>query len=251
MCSLEDVLWEGVPEMSPTPIWSLALDFTYKVLEARSGPEVQDLLLAFARSWGFEYLVVCDLPTPGQSFKVDVCNWPEDFLEECARDLFRYDPLLRHAAQTTEPFSWSEVEWDRSRGSPEQRVMDLAASYGLKDGFVVPVVGLDGEQSLIGLAGDRAKLLDQERRALHLVCLYAHHAIKAVRKPSKHRIQKGALQDCLAYAFVGLDTDAITERTSLSAGEVRAAWKRAQDDLGVRDPMGAAVKAAVLGAINP
>ena len=237
--------------MCPTPIWNVALDFTDEVAQAHSSAEVQELLLAYARNWGFEYLMVCEIPAPGQPLNFKVCNWPKEFLQEWLRDLYRHDPLLRHAAQTTEPFSWSEVEWDRSRGSPEQRVMDAAAAHGLKDGFIVPIVGLDGEQSLVGLAGDRTMMLDQERRALHMMCLYAHHAIDAIRKPPKPLIRKSVLRDCLAYAFIGQNADVIAERTSLSADEVRAAWRWAQDALGAEGPVEAAVKAAVVGAINP
>lgn len=238
--------------MSPSPVARIALDFVEEVSTARSAAEVQSLLLSYAQSRGFEYLMICDLPVPGQTFSIIACNWPRAWLEAFSTGLYRHSPIVRHAGQTTEPFSWSDVEWDRSRGSPERRVMDLAAAHGLKDGFVVPVIGTDGEQSCVGLAGSRTALQDQERRALHLMCLYAHHAMRTTKKRRiRHRIPGPKSRDCLSYALLGLDAEAIADRTSLSSAQVRAIQRDAEKMLGASGPVESAVKAAMLGAIHP
>lgn len=242
--------------MNSAPLARIALDFVDEVTSVAGVTTAQDLLLEHTRGLGFDHLIVCDLPVPGQSFEAHLCNWPAAFFQHFCRSLVNHAPIMKHASRTTEPFVWSEVQWDRSRGSPEQRVMDEAAAAGLEDGFVVPVVGVKGDQSCLGLSGRPATLEDPDKRALHLMCLYAHHAARK-RRTARARGESGnhslsALQrDCLQYAFMGHNADAISERLPLSAGEVRSLSRRAANALGVFHPLEAAVRAAVLGEIRP
>jgi len=121
-----------------------ALEFIDKVDAASGLDEIRLLLLRSARQFGFHSLIVCDVPVAGGPLDVHLCECPPGFFERyMARGYYAHDPLARHASQTTEPFLWSEVQWDHSRGSAEQLVMDEAAGAGLEEGFVVPIVGLD------------------------------------------------------------------------------------------------------------
>lgn len=173
--------------MSPS-LGSIALDFVEEVTSARDDAAVSELLLGHCRKLGFEYLIICDLPMPGQSFKVQLCNWPPLLYARYSEHLYAHDPIARHAARHTEPFVWSDVHWDRSRNSPEQRVIDEVAEFGIEDGFVLPVVGINGEQSCLGLAGRRIKLCERDRGALHLMCLYVHHVVRR----RHHKLEHGS-----------------------------------------------------------
>lgn len=233
---------------------SIALDFVDDIASAPDEPTVRDLLLRHCARLGFEFVIVCDLPLPGQSFAVQSCNWPQALLERYCDRLHVNDPIARHAGSRIEPFVWSEVSWDRSSGSPEQRVIDEAAAFGLHDGFVVPVVGVEGEQSCLSLAGRRACLTESDRRALHLMCLYSHYEIRRRHEPEAALpipALSETVRDCLCYALMGHEAHAIAGRTRLSAEEIRSACREAASALRVAGTREAAVRAAVLGAICP
>ncbi|MCL4768399.1 MAG: autoinducer binding domain-containing protein [Hyphomicrobiaceae bacterium] len=240
--------------MASDPLADFALDFVDEVTASRDEPSIRDLLLRHCARLGFEFVIVCDLPLPGQTFAVQSCNWPQPLLDRYRERLHAHDPIARHAGRSIEPFVWSEVHWDRSRNSPEQRVIDEAAEFRLDDGFVVPIVGVEGEQSCLSLAGRRSRLQDGDRRALHLMCLYAHHAIRRRRKPDSALAEvalTGAERDCLCYAFMGHEADSIARLTAFNSDEVRRACRRAAFVLGIAGSAEASVRAAVLGEIRP
>ena len=242
--------------MSSAPIARVALDFVDDIASTSDVEAIRELLLDHSRKLGFDRLIVCELPVAGQSFQAYVCNWESGFFDRFRREMVKHGPIMKHASQTTEPFVWLDVEWDRSRHSPEQRVMDEAADAGMEAGFVVPVVGVKGDQSCLGLSGRAMALQDDERRALHLMCLFAHHAARQPRTEESAAACTGAgltdaERDCLSYAFMGYDADGISERTVLSAGEVRALSRQAARWLGIESPAEAAVQAALLGKIQP
>jgi len=234
---------------------NIALDFVDEVLTAGDEATVRELLLDHCRVLGFEHLIICDLPIPGQDFQVQHCNWPKLLYARYRERMQAHDPIARHAGWSTEPFVWAEVDWDHNKSSPEQRVLDEAAEFGLEDGFVVPVVGVNGDQSCLALAGRRTTLEESDRRALHLMCLYAHHVVRRrhqKRGASDDRLRLTEVQRaCLSYAFIGHDADAIAGRISLSADEVRRSCRDAARELHVAGPAEAAVRAAVLGEIHP
>jgi LuxR family quorum sensing-dependent transcriptional regulator len=241
--------------MEPAEMARVALEFVDQVAGLDDETAVRDLLLRHSRALGFDNLIVAELAQPGEPLEVHLCTWPQGFFDLYRSQLYRDDPLARHARATTEPFVWSDAAWDRSRGSPEQRVMDEAAAFGLEDGFVVPVIGVDGDQSVVGLAGRRGALEDHERRALHLMCVYAHHTIRHRRmvgaRPASPVALSPVQQDCLAHLFMGRGAGAIGSRLGLPAAGVRRACRDAARILRVTNPVEAAVKAALLGEIHP
>jgi len=242
--------------MSSQSLARIALDFIDETITARDAAAIQELLLEHCRDLGFNHLIICDLPEPGcSSFDIQLCTWPQAFLDRFHKVHHKHDPIVRHARQTVEPFSWSEVRWDRGRGSPEQRVMDEAAEYQLVDGFVVPVVGVEGDQSCLEVSGRGSLLQGRDRHALHLMCLYAHHAVRRRRRAAPAAVVRSRLvpaqRDCLSYAFLGLDAETIADRMRLSSAEVSAVSRHAARSLGLAKPVEAAARAAALGEISP
>ena len=233
----------------------IALEFVDRTTAAPNAAAIQEMLLEGCRRLGFDHLIICDVPDQGHtSIEVQLCTWPQELRDRFQKVHHKHDHLLHHARQTLEPFTWSEVQWDHSKGSPQQQMMDEAAEFGLVEGFVVPVVGLEGDQSCVGLAGRGGRLQDRDRRALHLMCLYAHHAVRRRRRPSRAAgpSRLTMLQrDCLAYTFAGLDAHTIADRVRLSSAEVLRASRLAASRLGLVNPLEAAARATVLGEIRP
>ena len=154
-------------------------DFVDAVSTTDDTEAIRRLLVKSIRRFGLRNFIVCELPIPGTSLRVHLCDWPDGFLDLYkSKNRHADDPIARHARERTEPFAWREVDWDHSEGSRERRFMDEAASFGLEDGFAVPVIGVLGEQDVVSVSGPRLKLQAEERGALHLMCVHAHHAAR-------------------------------------------------------------------------
>src|SRR5262245_3847606 len=145
--------------MSRDVLFRRALDFIDATSGVNDSAQIRKALLGAIKKFGLRSFIVCDLPQPGQDLAIHLCDFPEGFIDHyVSHEHHASDPLARHARQTTEPFLWSEVQWDRTRGSAAQHVMDVRAAYGLYEGFVVSIVGVHGEHSAIGLSGPRLTL---------------------------------------------------------------------------------------------
>jgi LuxR family quorum sensing-dependent transcriptional regulator len=232
-----------------------AFDYIENIADLDDEESIRDLLLKHSRTLGFDKLIVAELPKPREPLQVHLCNWPVGFFEVYRSHLYRYDPLARHANQTTEPFVWSEVHWDRSRSSPEQQLMSMAADFGLEDGLVVPILGLDGDQCVIGLSGRPGRIQPSDRRALHLMCLFTYHAIRRIRLAGEgaplRRTLTATERDCLAFGLMVGDAHSISERVPLSASEVvRHSWRAARV-AGAARPLQAAIEAVLNRELIP
>jgi LuxR family quorum sensing-dependent transcriptional regulator len=94
---------------------------------------------------------------------------------------YRHDPVAGYCFGTTEPYRWTDVPFDCSRGSAGARVMGEAAEHGLEDGFCVPAHDASGNQACITMAGGKLDLPPDALRAIHLVSLYAFGAARRSR----------------------------------------------------------------------
>ncbi len=230
----------------------IALDFVDQVSDLGDEFEVRELLLQFGRTFGFDYLIVSELPERGLP-NVHLCNWPREYFDYYCKYLYRDDPLARHARRTTEPFVWSDVHWDRCKGSPAQRVMDQSTEFGLADGFVVPILGANGDQSAIGLAGSQARLEDSDRRALHLMCVYTHHAIRSIRQDGSRTCARELTaieRTVLTSRLLTRDYGMMSEVLGLSKMAIESVAAGVCRAFGVPDALQAACKARLAGAID-
>lgn len=94
-----------------------------------------------------------------------------------ARGYANHDPLLREAVRRRRPFQWSQVTRERKLTRAEQDVLRYAASFGLKDGFAVPIRDSGGFIGLINLAGPAIELDEETRAALILVAPYVYQRV--------------------------------------------------------------------------
>ncbi len=230
----------------------IALDFVDQVSDLDDESEVRELLLRYGRNFGFDYLIVAELPVRGMP-QVHLSNWPREYFDYYCKYLYHDDPLARHARRTTEPFVWSEVQWDQSKGSPAQRVMDQTREAGLSDGFVVPILGARGDQSVIGLSGRRPVLNGPDRHAMHLMCVYAHHAIRSLRQDGSRACAREATEierTVLAHRFLARDCSMMSALLGLSKVAIERVVTDVYRRFGATDVLQAACKARLAGVID-
>ena len=119
-------------------------------------------------------------------------DWPIAWLELYARQGFAADDVaIAEAAQTTEPFTWSEVRARRPGAS--SRIFAAAAEFGWGDGFVVPFhdpTAAPGERlAVASLGASDLKGFDPDRRKAVAALAFATFArARALYAPSSRPI---------------------------------------------------------------
>jgi LuxR family transcriptional regulator, quorum-sensing system regulator BjaR1 len=108
-------------------------------------------------------------------------NWPESWFNRyMERNYQDIDPILHKASRTLEPFAWSEVPLDRHKKPLAYNMMAEAKEFGLKTGFMVPVLTQSGDHGGVTFGCDRFEASPEARRALHMIGLAAYGKLRAI-----------------------------------------------------------------------
>jgi LuxR family quorum sensing-dependent transcriptional regulator len=151
---------------------------------------VDPLLADFGRiigNFGFDAFLLARLPDPGGRIDDNVLlsGWSAPWFERYAsQNYVRVDPIARRLRSAEAPFVWSEHLAERSLDPDERQVMEEAAAIGMRDGFCVPLWGLDGRRAGLSLAAHRVDLSPAERALMQLVAVHAQARIEALASPS-------------------------------------------------------------------
>jgi LuxR family quorum sensing-dependent transcriptional regulator len=98
-------------------------------------------------------------------------EWANHYM---ASEYYRDDPVAAHCRRTINPFEWSEAPFDAEFNPRAAEVMHTAEDFGLKKGFLVPILRSSGFQACVTMAGERPDYDPEAKRAIHLLSLFAH-----------------------------------------------------------------------------
>lgn len=124
-------------------------------------------------------------------------GWPPGWTDHYGRaNYYKDDPMAWHSRRSVNPFDWDEVRFDAENWPRATEVMQVAADFGLKKGFVIPVVRGDGSMAAVTMSGERPDFDPRAKRAIHLIGLYAHaKATKLAQgertQPERKRLTEG------------------------------------------------------------
>ncbi|MET7248402.1 autoinducer binding domain-containing protein [Methylobacterium sp. EM32] len=162
-----------------TVIGQVTLDLVQAMKAAHSTAEVVAILTRAGGIFGYEHFAIAGLPqTTGETLpdRLLLMHWPAEWAERyVARDYVRHDPVVAHVRRTTAPFLWSEVAIEHG-AVLARRIMDEARTFGLGDGFCVPIHDVDGTESVASFGAPRMDLSEEAGAGLHLLGIYAHLA---------------------------------------------------------------------------
>lgn len=189
---------------------------------------VQDVIEEIAKSFalfGFENFIMTGLPNLKERFDQVVLlkKWPMGWFDIYAKeDYVRVDPVIRLCRNTVQPFEWSEAPYDREKEPRAAEVMDRATDFRMKDGFCLPIHGINGYEACFSMSGVDLDLSSRTKPALHLMAMYAFERARQLLNPLPNR-DLGLLtpreRETLMWAAAGksaADTGeilGITERT--------------------------------------
>lgn len=139
-------------------------------------------LRAAGALFGYENFCISGLPLPHERLDpyVLASGWPAEWMRRYAdRNYVHADPVIRQVRMASMPFAWEEAPYDPDEEPEAARVMDEAPSFGLAEGFAVPIHTTHGFNAIVTFGGRRLRLSPEERAALHLVAIYAHGQARA------------------------------------------------------------------------
>ncbi|HZH11274.1 MAG TPA: LuxR family transcriptional regulator [Microvirga sp.] len=202
-----------------------AFDFIGRLDDLSS---VQSIVNEMAKSFalfGFENFIITGLPSLKERFDQVVLlkKWPMGWFEIYAKeDYVRVDPVIRLCRNTVQPFEWSEAPFDREKEPRAGEVMDRATDFRMKNGFCLPIHGINGYEACFSMSGIDLDLSPRTKPALHLMAMYAFERARQLLKPLPNQ-GAGVLtpreRETLMWAAAGKsaadtgDILGITERT--------------------------------------
>lgn len=153
------------------------LSFVAAIDRAISSDDIAAIVLSAVRPFGFSRILAGVIPTPGMSSDQQQANvvlhrWPEEWSGRYFEQGYLFhDPTVHRVTRSIEPFLWSDLP-DRTDGR-RRRIMGEAAEFGLRCGFTVPMVTLDGHHAGLSIAGDEAELPFSHRGVVQFIATYA------------------------------------------------------------------------------
>lgn len=189
----------------------------------------------------FAYLTIPRLPTSSPSV---ITNYPVAWTKRyVACHYERIDPVIRHAANHSQTFTWGPNFAPLDASRPEKQLFDEAAQFGIKYGFTVPIRDRDGSTALVSFATNerRAGFCRSIRRnaeAIRLLAFNFHaHARRLTRATqsfdnadlSRRQIE------CLDWAAQGKSTWEIGKIVGISERTVAFHLEKAKEKLGARN----------------
>lgn len=194
-------------------------------------------------------------PNGERAPRADVGETPEPWRTHYnSAGLALRDPIFPRALQSPEPFTWRAARTRLQLPPDGLEVLDQATSFGLLDGYVVPVHHLNGSTAAVVLYADQS--LDwspRERVSAHMLAVY-FAAISArlteAGSPSTAVTLSRRQKECLQWVRAGKTDWEIGRILGLSEHTVAEHLEAARRRLGVKTRSQAVIEAIAKGLIT-
>lgn len=233
-----------------------------EILQSASTPsEICQRLTTFTSQYGLTSMIVGTMPAPNappkkQSDHLLASGFPAEWMQRyVARSYVRFDPVIRRIQSDIRPFQWGEsaayIE-DNNREIAHQ-IFGEATEFGLRKGFAVPMITLEGDVAAVSLAGSD---IDMPPHAPGMIAMVSTFAIaRAIELRSRHvrrdiaRLSQREVE-CLRWTAAGKTQWEISVIISISEFTVETHLKNASRKLAASSRAHAVAEAFRLGLIR-
>jgi LuxR family quorum sensing-dependent transcriptional regulator len=157
-------------------------------LEELETPEqVMNCLRPVMGAFGFSGFLITGVPQPPARVEPHYLldGLPEGFTQEyTSKNYYPDDPIAAWCRRTVNPFEWSKARYSPDVQPRAREVMNLAAVFGMREGFCVPIRRAKDIHDCVSMAGDQPNLEPKAKHALHFLSLYAHAKILDILEPA-------------------------------------------------------------------
>lgn len=234
------------------------LDFVQKIESLQSYDEICAVISEELAWFGFTCVTSFIMPGPGEPFKkgVHFNTRPQDYIDRYEeKNYVVRDPVVTELRNTVRPFAWSDVIERRNLGRPDKRIIEEAQEFDVNNGLIVPIVTLSGTLSVFSPCGRNPDLSPEARRAVELISLYSHEALKRTlleqtRSSEAHTPLTPREKEVMRWIAAGKSDYEIAGILSISPGTVTVHVERAKRKLDAFRRTFAVVKAIRFGEIT-
>lgn len=236
--------------------------------KARSSQEIFDLYQKALNYYGYDgicYCLVTDHPEYGLKANHGAMqNYPDEWIKHYTHKKYKeIDPVLQFCFKTNNIFSWDQLVSNKELAQDEKILMQEAQDAKLLNGLAVPIHGLNGELTAIGLASknggiDLNKDMLCKVRAISIQFHMAYLEKEAItfntyplKSHRKHIILSEREREILLWMSEGKSDSVIADILGISYATVRYHMNNIFQKLGVNERTLAVVKAIRLGLILP
>jgi LuxR family transcriptional regulator, quorum-sensing system regulator BjaR1 len=176
------------------------------------------------RMFGQRFLVMDEVPA----------DWRQRYLQ---RSYARHDPIVAEALRRPTGFGWRDSDLAPIATPLGRQVMDEAAEFGLREGYTVPMITVEGEVGGMSFAGRRLAIAPEHRGMLTLVASYAFGAalLSQTRSCERCPALSARERETLQWAAEGRTDWEIGELMRISEHGVDSHLRAVRAKLGARN----------------
>ncbi|RWH31419.1 MAG: LuxR family transcriptional regulator [Mesorhizobium sp.] len=237
----------------------LFLDTTDDIAQSE---QLFELLSAFALNFDCPWIAYGPLASEQRVFKparqdsAVMWNYPDEWQEHYSKMGYaKIDPLIKKGRRGVGAFRWSEVYTDENTTEDERRVLDEAATFGLRSGVTVPLHGpADSFRFMSFAQSSGCELQNRTITYLQIAALQFHLRLVKLGTPMVSEQVYGLSPkeiECIFWVSRGKSSWEIGTILGRSPNTVDFHLKNAMRKLGTTSRTVAAVKALKLRIIEP
>jgi LuxR family transcriptional regulator, quorum-sensing system regulator BjaR1 len=231
------------------------LDFIVELERRKTINETWQFFMEFSAHFGLQFGGLAEMPSAGERLEdTTVClSWPDEWHQRYLERNYLYsDPAYLHLARSIDPYTYSEVLACPDYSKAQRRIFDECSEFNMKEGLLVPIIGLRTGVALISVSGDNPAPSLRDRAELHLAAIYTHAQVRLL---SKRRQQSLPLlsareRECLQWVAAGKTDWEIGEILAISEKTANAHIERVKQKYCVSTRMLAVVYAMRSGIIQ-
>jgi LuxR family transcriptional regulator, quorum-sensing system regulator BjaR1 len=234
------------------------LDFVEKLESLETFEEICGAVSEELNWFGFTCITSFMMPAPGEPLKKGIYlnTRPQEYIDRYAEKNYVYrDPVVTELRRTVRPFAWSDILRRGTLSRDERRIVEEAQDFEVNDGLIVPIVTLSGGISVVSPCGRNPDLSPDARRAVELISLYSHEALKrklleGMRQKQAHTPLTPREREVMCWLAAGKSDCEIASILSISPATVTVHVENAKRKLDAFRRTLAVVKAIRSGEIT-
>lgn len=205
---------------------------------ARSPVEICRRLTTFTARYGLTAMIAGTMPGPNdtprrQSAHLLASGFPAEWMTRyVSRSYFKLDPVIRRIQSDIQPFEWSQsaAYIDERNRTAADTIFGEAREFGLKAGFAVPMITLEGDVAAVSLAGESVELPPHAPGIIAMVSNFAIARAIELRAREDRRVSANLAPrevECLRWTAEGKTQWEISVILSISEHTVETHLKNA------------------------
>lgn len=155
----------------------MAFDLVEDFDQLTSVSEVMGRLSGVLNGFGYTSFLITGVPEPPMRLEPYILlnGWSAEWASHyAASGYYKDDPVAAYCRRRISPFDWSDAPYCAEQNPRAAEVMNTAQDFGLKKGFLVPILRSSGFHACVTMAGEQPDYEPDAKRAIHLLSLFAH-----------------------------------------------------------------------------